>query len=103
MTFGSWKQAAIAWVASHGTEQSLIPVPTPMHRYEEITVGADGGLWFTENVANKIGRIAPDGTVIGEYDIPTAESGARCITSMSDGHLFFTQYDAGLIGEIIVG
>jgi virginiamycin B lyase len=47
--------------------------------------------------------MAPDGTVIGEYDIPTAESGARCITSMSDGRLFFTQYDAGLIGEIIVG
>jgi virginiamycin B lyase len=47
--------------------------------------------------------MAPEGTVIGEYDIPTAESGARCITAMSDGRLFFTQYDSGLIGEIIVG
>ena len=55
------------------------------------------------NFANKIGRMAPDGTVVGEYDIPTPESGARCITAMSDGRLFFTQYDAGLIGEIIVG
>ena len=79
------------------------PVPTPNASLRGITVGADGDLWFTENVANKIGRMAPDGIVIGEYDIPTAESGARCITSMSDGRLFFTQYDAGLIGEIIVG
>ena len=46
--------------------------------------------------------MAPDGTVLGEYDIPTPGSGARCIAPMSDGRLFFTQWDAGLIGEIIV-
>jgi virginiamycin B lyase len=79
------------------------PVPTANASLRGIAVGADGDLWFTENFANKIGRMAPDGTVVGEYDIPTPESGARCITAMSDGRLFFTQYDAGLIGEIIVG
>jgi virginiamycin B lyase len=46
--------------------------------------------------------MAPDGTVLGEYDIPTPGSGARCIAPMSDGRLFFTQWDAGLIGEVIV-
>jgi virginiamycin B lyase len=46
--------------------------------------------------------MAPDGTLIGEYDIPTSASGARCIASMSNGRLYFTQYDAGLIGEIIL-
>ncbi len=45
--------------------------------------------------------MAPDGTLIGEYDIPTPRSGARCIAAMADGRLFFTQYDAGLIGEVI--
>jgi hypothetical protein len=53
-----------------------------------------------ENLANKIGRMAPDGSLVGEYDIQTPASGARCITAMSDGRLFFTQYDAGLISEI---
>ena len=77
------------------------PVSTPNASLRGVTVGADGDLWFTENFANKIGRMAPDGAVVGEYDIPTAESAARCITAMSDGRLFFTQYDAGLIGEII--
>ncbi|MGA8586264.1 MAG: hypothetical protein WB715_20935, partial [Roseiarcus sp.] len=66
-----------------------------------VTVATDGDLWFTENFANKIGRMAPDGTVVGEYAIPTSASGPRCITAMSDGRLFFTQYDAGLIGEVI--
>ena len=66
-----------------------------------MTVAPDGELWFTENFANKIGRMAPDGTMLGEYDIPTPGSGARCITAMSDGRFFFTQWDAGLIGEVI--
>jgi virginiamycin B lyase len=64
-------------------------------------VTADGDLWFTENFANKIGRMDSHGAMIGEYDIPTSASGARCITAMSDGRLFFTQYDAGQIGELI--
>jgi virginiamycin B lyase len=46
--------------------------------------------------------MAPDGTLIGEYEIPTPASGARCIASMSNGRLYFTQYDAGMIGEIIL-
>ena len=62
----------------------------------------DGELWFTENFANKIGRMAPDGTMLGEYDIPTPNSDARCIAAMSDGRFFFTQCSAGLIGEVIV-
>jgi streptogramin lyase len=35
-----------------------------------VTVAPDGDLWFTENFSNKIGRMAPDGKVIGEYTIP---------------------------------
>jgi len=77
-------------------------VPTPNASLRGITVGADGDLWYTANFANKIGRMAPDGTMLGEYDIPTAGSGARCIAPMSDGRLFFTQWNAGLIGEVIV-
>ena len=67
-----------------------------------VTVGPDGNLWCTENFANKIGHMAPDGALIGEYDIPTPASGARCIAAMSNGRLYFTQYDAGSIGEIVL-
>ena len=77
------------------------PVRRPNASLRGVTVGLDGDLWYTANFANKIGRMAPDGSVLGEYDIPTPNSGARCIAAMSDGRLFFTQYDAGLIGEVI--
>ena len=76
--------------------------PRPNASLRGVTVGPDGNLWCTENFANKIGHMAPDGTLIGEYDIPTPASGARCIAALSNGRLYFTQYDAGLIGEIIL-
>jgi virginiamycin B lyase len=52
-------------------------------------------------MANKIGRMKPDGTMVGEYDIPVANAGARCISPWPDGRLFFTAFDAGFIGEVI--
>jgi virginiamycin B lyase len=66
-----------------------------------VCVAPDGDLWFTENVANKIGRMKPDGTMVDEYPIPAATAGARCITAWPDGRLFFTAFDAGMIGEVI--
>ena len=56
-------------------------VTTPNASLRGVCVGPDGDLWFTENFANKIGRMAPDGTMLGEYDIPTPDSGARCIAA----------------------
>jgi virginiamycin B lyase len=67
-----------------------------------VTVGAAGDLWYTANFANKIGCMAPDGTVRGEYDIPTPACGARCIAVLKDGRVFFTGYDAGVIGEVVM-
>lgn len=56
-----------------------------------MTVGSDGALWFTELGANRIGRIATDGTVttfaIGVSGQP------HDIASGPDGNLWFT-YDA---------
>jgi virginiamycin B lyase len=76
--------------------------PTPNASLRGVTVGPDGHLWCTQNFANKIGHMAPDGTLLGEYAIPTPGSGARCIASLSNGRLYFTQFDAGSIGEIIL-
>jgi virginiamycin B lyase len=64
-------------------------------------VAPDGDLWFTENFANKIGRMSPDGRVIGEYAIPGGNCGARAIVAAPDGRLFFSAHDAGAIGEVI--
>jgi streptogramin lyase len=46
-------------------------LPTPNVQPLSIVTGPDGNLWFTEFRGNKIGRMAPDGTLLAEYPIPT--------------------------------
>jgi hypothetical protein len=54
---------------------------------------------FTENSANKIGRITTAG-IFTEYPIPTASSGPIGITPGPDGAVWFTENSAVKIGRI---
>ncbi len=74
-------------------------IPTADSFPDGITRGPDGNLWFTEYVANRIGRITPSGAVT-EYLIPTTNSRPAGITSGPDGNLWFTELNGGNIGRI---
>ncbi len=63
-----------------------------------ITAGPDGNLWFTENTANRIGRITPAG-VVTDFNL-TAGSGPKSITAGPDGNLWFTEFNGSRIGRI---
>jgi hypothetical protein len=52
-----------------------------------IAAGPDGALWFTELVANKIGRITTAGAMT-EFNVPTPPG---LITAGPDGALWFTE------------
>ena len=78
---------------------SKYPIPTGNSGTEPITAGPDGNLWFTENLANKIGRITTDG-MITEFSIPTNSSHPEGITAAPDGNLWFTEYSGQKIGKI---
>ncbi len=64
----------------------------------EITAGPDGNLWFVENLANKIGRVTPAGS-ISEFAL-ASYGGLVGITAGPDGNLWFTEYHANKIGRI---
>jgi virginiamycin B lyase len=66
----------------------------------DITTGADGNIWFTEQVANKIGRVTPSGAMV-EFAIPTLNSNAFGIANGSDGNLWFTEPSVGKIGRLV--
>jgi virginiamycin B lyase len=55
-----------------------------------ITAGPDGALWFTEMQANRIGRIAVDGTVT-EFALPDADARAGVLKTGPDGALWFSE------------
>ncbi len=69
-----------------------------------ITAGPDGGMWFTEWSAGRLGRIAPDGTI---SEFPPASSAQLTlgadpsgIVTGPDGKLWFTEHGAGQVGEL---
>ena len=70
------------------------PVPTANSQPAGITAGPDGALWFTESLANKIGRITTAGVVTNEFPIPTPNGTngfPQIITAVPDGALWFTE------------
>jgi virginiamycin B lyase len=80
-------------------------VPTPNSGPWYITTGPDGALWFTENSANKIGRITTSGQIT-EYALPTQDqTNPLGITTGPGGALWFTESGNGLnkIGRITTG
>jgi streptogramin lyase len=64
-----------------------------------ITAGLDEALWFTENAANKIGRITTSGEIT-EFPIPTPDSAPYGIVTGLDGNLYFTESRGNKIGRI---
>jgi streptogramin lyase len=78
---------------------TLFPTPTTGSFPQDIVVGSDGALWFTENGKNQIGRITTSGGFT-EFPIPTANSGPYGIASGPDGALWFAEFDTNKIGRI---
>ena len=74
-----------------------------------ITAGPDGNLWFTERLANRIGRITPAGAITefsaGLTDAVTSPgseypASPSDITVGPDGNLWFTEQSGPRIGRI---
>ena len=92
--------AALAFAAAGRAETTQVTeFPLPQDgRPGGIAEGADGAMWFTEFVGDRIGRITVDGA-IAEYALPAGSSPVG-IAAGSDGALWFTETDADRIGRI---
>jgi streptogramin lyase len=67
---------------------------------DQITLGPDGNLWFTEPEANRIGRITPRGKVTEFSEGITPGARPFAITAGPDGTLWFTEEGSGDIGRV---
>lgn len=76
------------------------PIPTAASSPQGITTGPDGNLWFTEQAADKIGRMTTSGTVT-EFPIAVSISGSLFgITAGPDGNLWFPDLLSKKIGKV---
>jgi len=78
---------------------TFFDVPTPASGVSGITRGPDGALWFTEQSADRIGRITTAGAIT-EYALPSPGSSPTAITPGPDGALWFTEQYGNRIGRI---
>ncbi len=68
----------------------------------DITAGPDGALWFTESMADQIGRITTAGLVT-EFPLPDrnrVHGSPDGITAGPDGAIWFTEGLAGTVGRL---
>jgi len=88
--------SSIGRMTPSGTN-TLFPVTSSL---TGLASGSDGNLWATSQTGNKILKIAPSGTILGEIAIPTAASGLAYIAAGPDQNLWFTEAAANKIGRI---
>jgi virginiamycin B lyase len=75
-------------------------VPTKGAHPHDPAVGADGALWFTEQMMNKIGRLDPATGEFKEYPLKVKNSGPHGLVADSDGNIWFTGNFGGYIGKL---
>lgn len=71
-------------------------IPTSGSGAIDITRGPDGDLWFAEELASKVARITPNGTIT-EYSVT---GGVVDLWAGQGDDLWFTEMSANLVGKI---
>ena len=66
---------------------------------QSLTAGPDGGVWFAERSAGKIGTISKSGAIV-KFELSSSAAGPRIITKGPDGALWFTEGPGNKIGRI---
>ena len=74
------------------------PLPPGSAEPTSIVAGPDGAMWFTEERADRIGRITTAGA-LSEFPLPPG-SEPRAIVVGADGAMWFTEYGSRKIGRI---
>src|SRR5215472_1671418 len=75
-------------------------VPTKGAHPHDPAVGADGALWFTEQMQNKIGRVDPSLGTFKEFPLKVDNSGPHGLAADREGNIWFTGNFAHYIGRL---
>jgi virginiamycin B lyase len=75
-------------------------VPTPGSRPHDPLATKDGAIWWTGQLANRLGRLDPKTGQFKEYLLKTAHTGPHGLTEDKDGNIWFTGNSAALIGKL---
>lgn len=92
-----------AWAARADDLRVVIKeyeVPTPNSRPHDPALSPDGSLWYTGQLANKLGRLNPKTGDIKEYPLRTEGSGPHGLVADEKGNIWFTAAYKGYVGKL---
>ena len=75
-------------------------VPTLGSRPHDPLATSDGAIWYTGQMANKLGRLDPSTGAFKEYPLKTPFSGPHGLTMDKDGNIWYTGNFKGYIGKL---
>jgi predicted aconitase with swiveling domain len=75
-------------------------VPTPKSKPHDPAVAPDGALWYTGQMANRLGRLDPKTGTIKEFPLKTPDSGPHGLMADKDGNIWFTANFKAYIGKL---
>ncbi len=86
---GKWKVTIREW-----------DVPTANSRPHDPEMAPDGALWYTGQLANKLGRLDPKTGAIKEFTMKTEGSGPHGLAADRAGNIWFTANSKAYIGKL---
>jgi virginiamycin B lyase len=95
-----WGATAATIVADLQVSIHEWDVPTKGAHPHDPAVGNNGDLWFTEQMANKLGRFDPASQKFREYPVPGENAGPHGLVSDAEGNIWFTANFGGYIGKL---
>ena len=98
MTIGSHALAAPAGKLTIPIKE--YDLPTPQSHPHDPAVAPDGSLWYTGQMANKLGRLDPKTGEIREYALKTEGSGPHGLVADRQGSIWFTAAFKGYVGKL---
>src|SRR5262245_55159706 len=75
-------------------------VPTPKSRPHDPALAPYASLWYTGQMANKLGRLDPKTGQFREYPLKTPDSGPHGLVADRDGNIWFTAIFKGYVGKL---
>ena len=81
-------------------EIEMWDVPTQGSRPHDPLGARDGSIWWSGQLANKLGRVDPKTGAMREYTLKSAFSGPHGLVDDKDGNIWFTGNNLGLIGKL---
>jgi len=78
----------------------LFPLPTPGSRPHDPLAARDGSIWYTGQMANKLGRLDPATGATREFALPTPRTAPHGLAEDRAGNIWYTGNRAGLVGKL---